>query len=59
MAIDERRQCPQIFLRQALRPLSHSKHLLDHQHIRRILTFNTDDSARYDIEAIRPLSLLS
>jgi predicted nucleic acid-binding protein len=27
--------------------------------IRRILTFNTDDFARYDIEAIHPLSLLS
>jgi predicted nucleic acid-binding protein len=27
--------------------------------IRRILTFNTDDFARYDVEAIHPLSLLS
>lgn len=27
--------------------------------IRRILTFNTEDFARYDIEAIHPLSLLS
>ena len=27
--------------------------------IRRILTFNTEDFARYDVEAIHPLSLLS
>jgi predicted nucleic acid-binding protein len=27
--------------------------------IRRILTFNTDDFSRYDIEAIHPLSLLT
>ena len=27
--------------------------------IRRILTFNTEGFARYDIEAIHPLSLLS
>ncbi len=27
--------------------------------VRRILTFNTDDFARYDIEAIHPSSLLT